>query len=57
MGTQVRQIVDHWLDYGSRSNLILENFKIFISHRTMALIIVVYSIILMVYSFLKNKSL
>ena len=57
LGTQVRQIVDHWLDYSSRSNLILENFKIFISHRTMALIIVVYSIILMVYSFLKKQKL
>ena len=57
MGTQVRQIVDHWLDSNSRSDLILENFRIFISHRSMALIIVLYCIFLVGYSFLKKQKL
>ena len=51
MGTQVRQIVDHWLDSNSRSDLILENFRIFISHRSMALIIVLYCIFSRVFIF------
>ena len=57
MGTQVRQIVDHWLDSNSRNDLILENFRIFISHRSMALIIVLYCIFLVGYSFLKKQKL
>tara|TARA_B100000767_G_scaffold58421_1_gene54237 strand:- start:2022 stop:2498 length:477 start_codon:yes stop_codon:yes gene_type:complete len=46
LGTQVRQIVDHWLDSNSRNELIFQDFSLFLSHRTLALAIVVYSIIL-----------
>jgi heme a synthase len=51
LGTQVRQIVDHWLDSSSRNELIFQDFSLFLSHRTLALAIVIYSIILGSYAF------
>jgi len=57
LGTQVRQIVDHWLDYNSRNKLIFQDFNIFLSHRTLALPIVVYSIIIGCYAFVRKINL
>ena len=54
LGTQVRQIVDHWLDSNSRNELIFQDFSLFLSHRTLALAIVVYSIILGSYAFFRK---
>jgi cytochrome c oxidase assembly protein subunit 15 len=57
LGTQVRQIVDHWLDSSSRNELIFQDFRLFLSHRTLALAIVIFSIILGSYAFLKKINL
>jgi len=54
VGTQVRQIVDSWLDSSSRNDLFLEKFQLFISHRTTALFIVLYSLLLGLFAFLKK---
>lgn len=54
IGTQVRQIVDNWLDTSSRNELILEKFELFISHRTIALFIVLFSLILGFFVFVKR---
>ena len=54
LGTQVRQIVDHWLESHDRSNLVFVNFKFFISHRSAALFLVVYAIILGLISYFKK---
>ena len=57
LGTQVRQIVDHWLDSSSRNELIFQDFSLFLSHRTLALAIVIYSIILGIYAFFRKINL
>ncbi len=57
LGTQVRQIVDHWLDSGSRNELIFQDFSLFLSHRTLALAIVIYSIVLGSYAFFRKINL
>lgn len=57
LGTQVRQIVDHWLDSNSRNELIFQDFNLFLSHRTLALAIVIYSIILGSYAFFRKFKL
>ena len=57
LGTQVRQIVDHWLDSSSRNELIFQDFSLFLSHRTLALAIVIYSIILGSYAFFRKINL
>ena len=57
LGTQVRQIVDHWLDSNSRNELIFQDFRLFLSHRTLALAIVIFSIILGSYVFFRKINL
>ena len=57
LGTQVRQIVDHWIDSSSRNELIFQDFSLFLSHRTLALAIVIYSIILGSYAFFRKINL
>ena len=57
LGTQVRQIVDHWLDSNSRNELIFQDFRLFLSHRTLALAIVIFSIILGSYAFFRKINL
>ena len=57
LGTQVRQIVDHWVDSGSRNELIFQDFSLFLSHRTLALAIVIYSIVLGSYAFFRKINL
>ena len=54
VGTQVRQIVDHWLESSSRNDLLLEKFQLFISHRTIALFIVLFSLFLGLYAYVKK---
>ena len=54
VGTQVRQIVDHWLESSSRNYLLLEKFQFFISHRTIALFIVLFSLFLGLYAYVKK---
>tara|TARA_B100001057_G_C22781150_1_gene923679 strand:- start:116 stop:1099 length:984 start_codon:yes stop_codon:yes gene_type:complete len=54
VGTQVRQIVDHWLESSSRNDLLLEKFQIFLSHRTIALFIVLFSLFLGLYAYVKK---
>ena len=54
VGTQVRQIVDHWLESSSRNDLLLEKFQFFISHRTIALFIVLFSLFLGLYAYVKK---
>ena len=49
LGTQVRQIVDEWLVYNDRENLVFIDFSVFISHRTTALALVFYSLFLGIY--------
>ena len=57
LGTQVRQIVDNWLESNSKNELIFQDFSLFLSHRTLALSIVIYSIILGCYVFLRKINL
>jgi len=54
VGTQVRQIVDHWLESSSRNDLLLEKFQLFLSHRTIALFIVLFSLFLGLYAYVKK---
>jgi cytochrome c oxidase assembly protein subunit 15 len=54
VGTQVRQIVDHWLESSSRNDLLLEKFQLFLSHRTIALFIVLFSLFLGLYAYIKK---
>ena len=54
LGTQVRQIVDHWLETNDRSSLVFVNFKSFISHRSAALFLIIYAIILGLLSYFKK---
>ncbi|MBH19304.1 MAG: heme A synthase [Crocinitomicaceae bacterium] len=54
VGTQVRQIVDYWLESSSRNDLLLEKFQIFLSHRTIALFIVLFSLFLGLYAYVKK---
>ena len=46
LGTQVRQIVDQWIDYNLREELRLLDFNLFLSHRSLALFLVIYSFII-----------
>lgn len=57
IGTQVRQIVDHWLDSSSRSDLVLDKFDLFLSHRSLALLVVLFSLFLGIYSYLTKQKL
>lgn len=57
IGTQVRQIVDHWLDSSSRSDLVLDKFDLFLSHRSLALFVVLFSLFLGIYSYLTKQKL
>tara|TARA_B110000305_G_scaffold133526_1_gene149062 strand:+ start:1043 stop:2032 length:990 start_codon:yes stop_codon:yes gene_type:complete len=57
LGTQVRQIVDHWLDSNSRNELIFQDFSLFLSHRSLALALVIYSIVLGSYAFIRKIKL
>ena len=54
VGTQVRQIVDYWLESGSRNDLLLEQFQLFTSHRTIAFFIVLFSLLLGLFAYLKK---
>ena len=54
LGTQVRQIVDEWLEHNQRTDLVFIDFSVFISHRTTALVLVVYALCLGFYSFIKK---
>ena len=51
LGTQVRQIVDHWLKSNLRSQLVFENISLFISHRTTALLLTLYAFILLLINY------
>ena len=54
VGTQVRQIVDYWLGSNSRSDLLLEKFQLFISHRTIAFFMVLFSLLLGLFAYIKK---
>ena len=54
VGTQVRQIVDYWLESSSRNDLLLEQFQLFISHRIIALFIVLFSLLLGLFAYFKK---
>ena len=54
VGTQVRQIVDYWLESNSRSDLLLEKFQLFISHRTIAFFMVLFSLLLGLFAYIKK---
>ena len=54
VGTQVRQIVDYWLESSSRNDLLLEQFQLFTSHRTIAFFIVLFSLLLGLFAYLKK---
>jgi len=50
----VRQIVDYWLESSSRNDLLLEQFQLFTSHRTIAFFIVLFSLLLGLFAYLKK---
>ena len=54
LGTQVRQIVDHWLKSNARSDLEFVNFSLFLSHRTIALLLTAYGLFLGLYCYFKR---
>jgi cytochrome c oxidase assembly protein subunit 15 len=57
LGTQVRQIVDHWLKSNSRSDLEFINFSLFLSHRTVALFLIAYGFLVGTYCYFKKLKL
>ena len=54
IGTQVRQHVDDWLSFNSRNSIDLTTFTDFISHRTVALVLIIYVLILTFMNYLKK---
>ncbi len=54
IGTQVRQIVDYWIKSNNSSPLDFGTISIFISHRTTALILTIYSLLLIIINY-RNK--
>jgi heme a synthase len=54
IGTQVRQHVDEWLTSNSRDTFIFTQIVDFISHRTVALALVIYVLLLTFFNYLKK---
>ena len=57
LGTQVRQIVDHWLVGHSREDLLFQDYSIFLFHRTYAILLVAFALFLGLYNYLKKLHL
>ena len=57
LGTQVRQIVDHWLVAHSREDLLFQDYSIFLFHRTYAILLVAFALFLGLYNYLKKLHL
>ena len=57
LGTQVRQIVDHWLVAHSREDLLFQDYSIFLFHRTYAILLVAYALFLGLYNYVKKLHL
>ncbi len=54
IGTQVRQHVDEWLNSNTRDTLTLTHIVDFISHRTVALVLVIYVLLLTFINYFKK---
>ena len=57
LGTQVRQIVDHWLVAHSREDLLFQDYSVFLFHRTYAILLVAYALFLGLYNYVKKLHL